>query len=243
MEDPFRTTPPSWEKSAPGWIESIDAGETNRIYLLDQPMLKLAGDVRGRDVLDIGCGEGRFCRMLRERGAQAVGIDPTTPLIDAARERDPAGTYLQATAEALPFEEARFDLAVMYLTLIDIPDFRAAIREATRVLRPGGRLLIANLQSFVTTRCPAWHRNEKGEKLHVAVEEYFTERAVRMHWGKIDIQNYHRPLQSYMTAFLDSGLSLTDFLEPRPTDEAVALRPAMRDEQIVPLFHIMCWRK
>lgn len=249
MEDQIRigagppTTGPSWDKSAPGWIESIDAGEANRVDLLDEPMLRLAGEVSGLDVIDIGCGEGRFCRMLVERGARTVGIDPTTALLDAARTRDPQGTYLQARAERLPFESGSVDLAVMYLTLIDIAEHRAAIAEAARVLRSGGRLLIANLQSFVTTRSAAWYRDANGQKLHVAVEEYFTERPIRMYWGKIDIQNHHRPLESYMRALLGSGLVMTDFLEPRPTDEAVARRPSMRDEQIVPLFYVMQWRK
>ncbi len=243
MDDPFRTAPPSWEKSAPGWIESIDAGEVNRVFLLDEPMLRLAGDVRDLDVIDIGCGEGRFCRMLRDRGARTVGIDPTTALLEAARTRDPSAAYIKAVAETLPFEDACFDLAVMYLTLIDIADFRAAIREAARVLKPGGRLLVANLQSFVTTRPAAWYRDANGAKLHVAVEEYFTERPMRACWARIDIQNYHRPFEAYMKAFLSNGFSLVTFLEPRPTDEAVAQRPSMRDEQVVPLFYIMQWQR
>lgn len=243
MDEALRATPPGWDKSAAGWIASIDAGETNRLFLLDGPMLALAGQVRGLDVIDIGCGEGRFCRMLRDLGARVVGIDPTRALIDAAKGRDPSGTYLQADAQSLPLEDARFDLVVSYLTLIDIPDVRAAIREMSRVLKPGGRLLIANLQSFVTTRSAAWYRDVDGKKLHVAVEDYFTERPVRMVWGQIDIENYHRPLETYINALLSSDLTMTHFLEPRPTDDAVAQRPSLCDEQRVPLFYVTAWKK
>ncbi len=69
-------------------------------------------------------------------------------LIDHARALDPEGDYRIESAEALGFADAEFDLVVSYLSLIDIPDASAAIREMVRVLKPGGTLLIANLTSF-----------------------------------------------------------------------------------------------
>ncbi|RYG48776.1 class I SAM-dependent methyltransferase [bacterium] len=233
----------SWVRSSEAWIRTIERGEVNRVHLLDQPMLRLAGDVSGRRVLDVGCGEGRFCRMLAERGAETVGIDPTLPFLNEARRLHPAGEYVEGFAESLPFGDASFDLAVSYLTLIDIPDFRAAIREMARVLRPGGRLLVANLQSFVTTRPVAWYRNDRGEKLHVAVEEYFTERANRCEWADISILNWHRPMGAYMEAFLAAGFRLRAFEEPQPTPEAVAEHPALKDESLVPLFYVAAWER
>ena len=53
-----------WSKSASPWIRLMQKGDPNRELLLDEPMLELCGEVDGLDVLDIGCGEGRFCRML-----------------------------------------------------------------------------------------------------------------------------------------------------------------------------------
>ena len=231
----------SWVRSASGWIDGVTRGDVNRIHLLDAPMLRLAGDVKGIRALDVGCGEGRFCRMLAEREASTTGLDPTPPLIAHARGLHPEGEYLEGVAESLPFPDDSFELVVSYLTLIDIADFRLAIAEMARVLRPGGRLLVANLQSFATTRAIAWYRNEQGEKLHVAVEEYFEERAVRAEWGRISILNWHRPMQAYMEAFLSSGFVLRAFEEPQPTEEAVILHPSMRDEQKVPIFYVAAW--
>ncbi len=137
-----------WDDSAEAWIADMGAeGDFSRRHVLDAPML---ARIRGRDfrnALDVGCGEGRFCRMLAAEGIATIGIDPTARLLAAARTRDPQGRYLEGRAEALPFDDASFDLVISYLTLIDIEDYAGGIAEMARVLRPGGSLLIANLNS------------------------------------------------------------------------------------------------
>ena len=97
-------------------------GDFGRRYVLDPVMLPRALARSPRNALDVGCGEGRFCRMLKSRDVAAVGVDPTPALIAVARKRDPRGTYVKATAERLPFRDGAFDLVVSYLSLIDIPD-------------------------------------------------------------------------------------------------------------------------
>jgi ubiquinone/menaquinone biosynthesis C-methylase UbiE len=135
-----------WESSAQAWIDSMgERGDWAREHVLDPVMLGRIGTGRFADALDVGCGEGRFCRMLKAAGVNAVGIDPTPQLLETARRSDPSGDYRSGRAERLEFESASFDLVVSYLTLLDIADFRTAIGEMTRVLKPGGSLLIANL--------------------------------------------------------------------------------------------------
>ena len=131
-----------WVSSAEAYTAFQDGGDPNRTLLMDPVMLRLCGDVAGKAVLDLGCGEGRFSRMLVERGAHCIGIDVTPSMCARARERDrSANVYACADAARLPFADASFDLVVSYITLVDIPDYRAAIAECARVLRPGGRLL------------------------------------------------------------------------------------------------------
>src|SRR5688572_3672726 len=138
-----------WQSSADAWVADMGtAGDFGRRYVLDPVMLPRALAHAPANALDVGCGEGRFCRMLTSRGVDVVGVDPTPSLIAAARARDGGATYVRGRAERLPFPDASFDLVVSYLTLIDIPDVETAIPEMARVLRPGGTLLIANLNSF-----------------------------------------------------------------------------------------------
>jgi len=156
-------------------------------------------------------------------------------------ERDPSGDYRLGRAEQLEFEAASFDLVVSYLTLVDIDDFRTAISEMARVLKPGGSLLVANLTGF-TSACAAqgWVRDEEGRRLHFPVDRYLDEFSFWFEWAGIRIENWHRPLEAYMAALLESGLQLTFFSEPEP----VSGEPSRQEDyRRVPWFVVMEWRR
>ncbi|QBF33898.1 bifunctional 2-polyprenyl-6-hydroxyphenol methylase/3-demethylubiquinol 3-O-methyltransferase UbiG [Thalassococcus sp. S3] len=234
-----------WDHSAPGWLAHMgEGGDPTRLHIFDAPMLDALPET-GR-ALDIGCGEGRFCRMMRARGLDPVGLDPTQKLLEAARQKDPESTYVEGRAEALPFEDATFDVAVFYFSLIDIPDMRAAIAEAARILRPGGRVLIANLHSFVTASPPSradekslWIEKD-GQRLYMGIDEMMTERDVVFAWGDIRIVNHHRPLSAYMTALLNAGLTLRQFTDPPYTGPDPDFR---RNFNRMPWAFQMVWDK
>src|SRR5439155_20082020 len=109
-----------------GWIASTDAwirlvqDHPTRTLLLDPVLLEELGDVAGRLVLDLGCGEGRFSRLLTARGARSVGLDPIVSMLEAARRAGQAEQYVRGAGESLPFADACFDLVVAYLSLVDI---------------------------------------------------------------------------------------------------------------------------
>jgi SAM-dependent methyltransferase len=230
-----------WDESAAAWIADMGTrGDYGREFVLDQPMI---GRVKGRGfqrALDVGCGEGRFCRMLKELGVTAVGIDPTKALVQHARQQDPEGEYRLGIAETLGFADRSFDLVVSYLTLIDIPDVRAAIAEMSRVLRPRGTLLIANLNSFITAGPPSgWVRDPGGEH-RFYIDRYMEERPEWFAWRGIRVHNWHRPLSTYMSLLLEQGLRLSHFSEPLPVGGDPAKFERYRR---LPYFVMMEWQK
>jgi SAM-dependent methyltransferase len=232
-----------WARSADAWIADMgDHGDFGRRYVLDPVMVARALAAAPARALDVGCGEGRFRRMLGSAGTAVTGLDPTLALIAAARDRDPSGCYLRGRAERLPFRDRAFDLIVSYLTLIDISDIDAAIPEMARVLAPGGTLLIANLTSF-TTPCAdrGWVTDERGERLHYPIDNYLDDRGMWVEWRGIRILNFHRPMRRYMKVLLDAGLQLTWLDEPEP----IAAAPEARASEYrrVPWFVVMEWRK
>lgn len=231
-----------WDSSAPAWIESMgERGDWGREHVLDPVMMARVTAGRFRKALDVGCGEGRFCRMLHAAGVKATGIDPTVRLLEVARQRDPCGHYRLGRAEQLEFANASFDLVVSYITLIDIPDFRTAICEMARVLKPGGSLLMANLTGF-TSACAArgWVKDADGQYLHYPVDHYLDEFSFWLEWSGISIENWHRPLAAYMNAFMENGLTLKFFAEPAAVSGAEVHQERQRR---VPWFVVMEWQK
>lgn len=230
-----------WNASAQAWIDDMgESGDFGREFVLDAPMMARVRAGRYATALDVGCGEGRFCRMMTREGIRTVGVDPTELLLEQARRRHVDGDYRRARAEDLPFPDASFDLVVSYLTLIDIGDVAAAISEMSRVLRPRGALLIANLNGFTTAAMPdGWIVDDDG-RTRYAFSGYLDERAEWVAWRGIRIRNWHRPLSTYFKLLLDQGLVLTCFDEPAPTggDEARVAR-----YRCAPYFHIMEWRR
>jgi len=230
-----------WRKLAPAWIKEAREGiNPTRTGLLDKPMLEACGDVRGLKILDCGCGEGRFCRMLVEQGAEYVlGLDLCNEMISAAQElRTQHDEYCLADVQDLSFlNNKTFNLAVSYLNQCDLPDFNANNKEVFRVLKSDAKFIIANLHPMRSAE-GRWHKSSNGEKLHVILDRYFEEN--ERHWKMMGVEytNFHRSLSTYMRSFLDNGFNITDIIEPTLTKDQLKIYPQLDDEVRVPNFII-----
>lgn len=217
-----------------------ERGDWGREFVLDAPMMAEALKGAPGSALDVGCGEGRFCRMLKAAGVAATGVDPTGPLIEEARARDPGGDYRLGRAEALDFPDAAFDLVVSYLALIDIDDAESAITEMARVLRPGGALLLAHINGFSTAGEPNGRRRDLLGRERFTYDHYLDIRANEIAWKGIRIVNWHRPLSFYFKAFHAAGLTLRRFDEPEPSGGGADRISRYRR---APHFCLMRWQK
>lgn len=111
----------------------------------------------GARVLDVGAGTGKDALELarRRHDMQVVGADPYGPMLDRARaapDQPQNLSWTQAGADALPFDAGSFDAVYSANALKHFPDPRAAIAEMLRVLRPGGRLWVAEVSPYVSLR-------------------------------------------------------------------------------------------
>jgi len=111
-----------------------------------EPVLDAARVGSGGRVLDVACGTGLLARTASQRVGPAgsvAGLDPSPGMLSVAEEIDADVDWRQGTAESLPFDEASFDAVVSQFGLMFFADRAQAIREMTRVLVPGGRLVVA----------------------------------------------------------------------------------------------------
>jgi SAM-dependent methyltransferase len=122
--------------------------EIHRLHTIGQPLEpaidKALNLQTGEDLLDIGTGPGDFPARLRQSGhrGRIVGIDVSPEMLAKARSADADVEFLQAGAQALPFPDESFNAVTARHVLYQVPDIPRALRQAHRVLRPGGRFLV-----------------------------------------------------------------------------------------------------
>lgn len=109
-------------------------------------LVKNLGPLAGTRVLDLGCGKGRFAKLLLNSGARVIGLDLSAAMLAAANELD----RVRATARRLPFAAASFDsvIAVEVFEHLAPQSIDCVCQEAARVLRPGGTLAILDKNAW-----------------------------------------------------------------------------------------------
>jgi ubiquinone/menaquinone biosynthesis C-methylase UbiE len=127
-----------WSRIASGWTTWARAPNHDEFWAYRASLISFLGHGAG-DALDVGCGEGRVSRALKECGYRVTAIDPVEKLVSAAEQAGSADYYTIAAAADLPFD-CSFDLAVAYNVLMDVEDIPGALRKIRRVLRPSGTL-------------------------------------------------------------------------------------------------------
>lgn len=225
-----------WEAEARQWIQWARTPGHDSYWRFHRDQFLRLLPPPGRQTLDIGCGEGRLARDLKELGHRIIGIDSSPSLIAAARELDPSMDLRLADAAALPLDDACADLAVAFMSLQDIDGMPAAIREAARVLQPGGRLCLAivhpinSVGRFEEATADA-HFVIKGDYLHA----FHYADAVERDGLTMTFNSQHLPLEAYFMALEAAGFLVEALREPSVPEHAI-FSGAGRRWQRIPLF-------
>ncbi len=196
------------------------SGAANSYY--ERPAtITLLGDVRGKRVLEVGCGSGPITEWLVDHGAQVVAYDVSAAMLEIAGSRvgDRAELHRHDLAEPLTFlEDASVDLVVASLVFHYLRDWVAPLREIHRVLRPTGSVVMS-------IHHPAWDwRNH-------CPEDYFAFLQVSEVWVEPHpVTFWRRPLTTVTEAISKAGFLIDRLVEARPHAELEKQDPSAFQE-------------
>jgi SAM-dependent methyltransferase len=206
----------------------------------------LLPELRGRKIVDLGCGFGWFCRWAREQGAtEVLGIDVSENMLARARAdtTDAAITYLRTDMERVELPEGAFDVAYSSLALHYIENLAELLATVRRALVPAGYLVFsAEHPIFTAPMHPGWTVGEDGRKSWL-VDSYLCEGPRRTDWLAKGVIKQHRTLGTYLDLLLRLGFALSHVEEWGPTDEQIAASPALVDERQRPMFLLVAARR
>jgi len=194
--------------------------------LYERPaMLSLLPEVRGRRVLDAGCGPGLYAEWLAQQGASVVAVDGAPRMVELAQERT-RGLAVEVRLANLEeplagLADASFDLVLAPLVLDYIRDWRKVFREFRRLLAEGGRLVFSTVHPAFDWI--ALHRQRESYFATELVSAYFTGFGEPSHF----IEYYRRPMEEIFNSLIESGFRVERVLEPRPAPEMELADPKL----------------
>lgn len=170
------------------WASTYDE-PGNGLFNLDEPVIgQILDGLPVGTALDAACGTGRLAARLAARGYRVIGVDGSAEMLERARMRSPSGDFEIGALTKLPVADASVDLVTIALALAHVPDLRPVYDEFSRVLRPGGNLIVSDVRAdlILLGSAPkatgpngeAWlatsHRHGVGDHLRAALAAGFT---------------------------------------------------------------------
>jgi SAM-dependent methyltransferase len=251
-----------WEANAAEWTRQSRAGfDVYRDALNTPAFLAMLPPIEGLHGLDIGCGEGTNTRQVATRGARMTGVDIAPTFIThakASEAADPRGIdYHVADAALLPFEAESFDFATAFMSMMDVADQQAALREAFRVVRPGGFFQFSILHPCFVPPVRRNIRDASGEPVAIEIADYFRRTngdVETWHFSALPkderagiepfhVPRFHRTLSDWVAMCVSVGFAIEALGEP-VADEALAARePIVADTRVAPIFLHVLLRK
>lgn len=199
----------AYDSLADDYARVVDTKPHNA-YLDKPAVLELCGEVRGRKILEIGCGTGSYIRKFTPQDCRVVGLEPNLRMLRHAQGvKSPKAIFLNMNVEdGLPYlKNESFDLVLMALVANYVRNYEAIVPEIASKMKRGAILVLSTTHPFSDYR-------------HYGVENYFEEKLVGCHWqgfeGKVWMPQIHRPLQALLNPVMKTGLRLEKIVEPQP---------------------------
>ena len=203
----------AYETLAEAYAAVVETKPHNAYY--ERPAtLSLLPDVKGKTILDAGCGPGIYSEWLIKNGAYVTAIDASPKMIELAKQRlgKTADVRLADMSKPLDFlESASFDVVLSPLVLDYIEDWRSIYAEFYKLLRSSGYFIFSVTHPF-------------SDYIYHKTDSYFVTELVGCEWRgfdkvRVQMPSFRRPLNELLNPLLEAGFQLEKIIEPLPTDE------------------------
>lgn len=227
-----------WETNARLYAELIaDQGTPHHRMILNPCVETLLGDVKDKRMLDAGCGEGYLARYYASEGAYVTGVDISSNLIEIARSKSPDDQRLEYKVQDIcqmdAIADETLDIVLCNLVILNVPCLRESLAEFSRVLLPGGILILSIVHPCFNFYGPGeWEMGEKDSStnrrrgLFFKIDHYADERTYERYWRTQEgerfpepITFYHRTIATYVHGITDSGFRIDVIEEPLPLSD------------------------
>lgn len=217
----------------------ISAGEWHQLKPLFPPL-------KGKSVLDLGCGYGWHCKYSAEQGAEEIlGIDLSRKMIGEAKKRnsDSRITYKICGIEDYEYPENCWDCVLSNLALHYIADLDHVFANVYRTLKPGG-IFLFNIEhpSFTSGVGQDWIYSEDGRPKYWPIDNYFMPGERKTHFLGCEVIKQHHTLTQILMGILNSGFALEAVEEAEPPEEMMDI-PGMADEMRRPMMLLVRAKK
>ena len=217
--------------------------EVNANVLFEIPtLLSLLPDLKGKRVLDLGCGFGEHCKEYIDKGAsRVVGVDISEKMLKVAREEnsDPNIEYINIAMEDIGTLNETFDVVISSLAIHYIEDFEGVVKAVYSLLSDGGIFIFSQehpMNTCYSAETERWTRDENGRKIHANIANYCVEKRYDYSWFVDGVQHYHRMFSTIINDLADTGFRIEKIAEPYPDEALLAKYPDYYDNLHKPDF-------
>lgn len=182
--------------------------------------LKLLGKVKGKTILDMGCGTGLYTRILKRRGAKVCGIDISEGMLTIARREVPGVEFVHGTAEKLPYKNKSFDIVLAALMMEYFSSWDKVLEEVRRVLKPKGVFVFSTGNPVMNASVRVKYKGKKFRD----IKNYFQEGLHISYWdvdGKlIPMKGHHKTYSTIIKSLVSNGFMILDYEDAKPLPQS-----------------------
>ncbi|MFD6439424.1 class I SAM-dependent methyltransferase [Peribacillus sp. NPDC060186] len=231
-----------------GYTSLREGGVTYNDFV-EQPSIKSTiSNLKGKSILDLGCGTGHFSSYCIENGAsKVIGVDISRNMIEQAKKDNNHEKidYICIPIEDLDLPNQKFDLIISSLAIHYIEDYSNLIKKISGLLKKNGEFIFSTEHPIVTARkeMDNWVKDNEGIKLHWALDNYQEEGKREEHWYIDGVIKYHRTISTLINTLINNGFVLEKIIEPQSIPTGLEQMPKLINESRRPSFIIIKTRK